>query len=325
MPSPPPGQRIRGPWLLAEHLRQAPWVRQAMLLLRRSVHEFFADHCQQMAAAISFHLLFSLFPLAIAAVGAIGLITQNPHARDAVATVVLKAVPLSSHGRQQLHGLLTSVSGSAGALGLLGIIGVIWAASGVMAAIRTALNVAWDTDHKRPFIRGKIIDLALVASVFLVTGAAQGIPLLASITRHGVHLPAALRFLQPLAGAAATAGVYLAASALLFATFLFLYRFVPAAPTRLRDIWPGALTAAAGFEAVQYGFSLYLTYFGHYNKIYGSLGAVVAFLFFIYLASAVFLLGAEIAAEYPRARPGTSPRPGPRRPESGQGTPGGPS
>ena len=76
-----------------------------------------------------------------------------------------------------LHELLTSVTGSAGALGLLGIIGMIWAASGVMAAIR-------------------------------ITGAALGITILASITRHGVHLPTALRFLQPLAGAAASASVY---------------------------------------------------------------------------------------------------------------------
>ena len=291
-------------WPQVGHLPQAGWFRQAVVLLRRSFHEFFADHCQQMAAAISFHLLFSLFPLAIAAVGVVGLVTQNPHARDTVITAALKAVPLSTHGKHQLHDLLASVSGSAGALGLLGIIGVIWAASGVMAAIRTALNIAWDTDRKRPFIRGKIVDLTLIACVFLITGAALGITILASITRHGVHLPAALRFLQPLAGAAASAAVYLAAVVLLFTTFLFLYRFVPAAPTRLSGIWPGALAAAAGFEAAQYGFSLYLTYFGHYNKIYGSLGAIVAFLFFIYLASSVFLFGAEIAAEYPRLRAG---------------------
>lgn len=82
--------------------------------------------------------------------------------------------------------------------------------------------------------------------------------MLASIIRHGVHLSGALRYLQPLAGAAASAGVYLAAAALLFATFLFLYRFVPAALTRLPGIWPGALAAAAGFEAVPYGFSLYV-------------------------------------------------------------------
>jgi membrane protein len=297
-----------------QRVLQHAWVRQGVLLMRRSSREFLDDHCQQMAAAISYHLLFSLFPLAIAVVGVIGLISQNAHAGDAVSTVVLKVVPLSAHGKHELRTALASARGGAGALGLVGIIGVIWSATGVMAAIRTALNVAWDTEHHRPFIRGKIVDLMQMGCIFLVVAAALGITVLASFVRRGgVRLPGALAFAQPLAGAATAAAVYLAAAAVLFVTFLLLYRFVPAAPTRLRDIWPGALAAAAGFEAVQYGFSVYVTYFSHYNKVYGSLGAVIALMFFVYLASAVLLFGAEIASEYPRlpgnGAGGQAPRP----------------
>jgi Virulence factor BrkB len=60
-----------------------------------------------------------------------------------------------------------------------------------------------------------------------------------------------------------------------------------------------ALAAAGGFEGLQYGLSAYLL-FGHYNNVYGTLGAVIAFMFFVCLASMVFLSGAEIAWEYPR-------------------------
>lgn len=286
------------------------WLRQALVVLRRAFAEFRADHCAQFAAAISFHLLFSVFPLAITAVGIIGLVTQDPHARDTVLAAMLKVVPLSAQGRQQLHGLLGSVSGGAGALGLLGLLGVIWSASGVMAAIRTALNVAWDTSKKRPFVRGKAVDLALVAGVFLVTGASLGLTVAASIARQGAaHLPGPLQSLTPLASAAASVGVFAASAALLFAAFAFLYRIVPAVPTRVRGIWPGALAATAGFEALQYGFSVYVAHFAHYNKVYGSLGAVIAFLFFIYLASMVFLFGAEVASEYPRLRAEAHPTP----------------
>ena len=281
-------------------------LRQAAVLLRRAFGGYRADHCQQMAAAISFHVLFAVFPLAIAAVAIIGLVTRDPHARDAVLTAVLKAVPLSAHGKQQLHQLLTSVSGGAAALGLLGLLGAAWSASGLMTAIRTALNMAWHTSQQRPFLHRKAVDLALVVGAFLVTGATLGLTLAASIARQGArHLPGPLQSLAPLAGAAASAGVYLASAALLFATFGFLYRFVPAAPTRIRGIWPGALAAAAGFETLQYGFSAYIAHYAHYNKVYGSLGAVIAFLSFIYLASMIFLFGAEIASEYPRlAHPG---------------------
>jgi membrane protein len=285
-------------WLL-----RLPWLRQAVALLRRAVTEFRADHCRQMAAAMSYHVLFSLFPLAILAVGIIGLVTQGSHARDMVVTAVLDVVPLSGHGRQQLRGMIGSVGGGAGALGLLGLIGVIWSASGVMTAVRTALNVAWDTDARRPFIRGKVVDLALVAGTFLVTGATVGLTVAAGIIRRGAaSLPHALRGLEPLTGAGAWLAVVGASFALLFAIFAFLYRVVPAVPTRLSGIWPGALVAAAGFEWLQYGFSAYLSFFGHYNKVYGTLGAVVAFMFFVYLASLVFLFGAEVASEYPRLR-----------------------
>jgi membrane protein len=293
------------PGAVAGWLRRLPWLRRALALLRRGVAEFRADHCPQMAAAMSYHVLFSLFPLAIMAVGIIGLVTQSPHARDAVLTAVLKAVPLSGHGRRQLRELLGSVNGGAGALGLLGLVGVIWSASGVMAAVRTALNVAWDTDARRPFLRGKAVDLALIAGVFVITGATVALTVAASIVRRGAaRPPQALRSLAPLTGAGAWIAVVAVTIALLFVTFAFLYRVVPAVPTRLRDIWPGALAAAVGFEALQYGFSVYVGFFGHYNKVYGSLGAVAAFMFFVYLASMVFLFGAEIASEYPRLRGG---------------------
>ncbi len=267
-------------------------------LFRRGFQEFRDDHCQQMAAAISYHVLFSLFPLAIVTVGIVGMVTSTAEARDRVVNAIVQHVPVQS---DQLQTWLSSVSGSSGALGLIGIVGVVWAASGMMAAIRTALNVAWDTDDRRPFFRGKAIDLALVAGSIALVGTALGLTVITSIARQGsTHLPHALRFLDPLAGVAASAVAFLLAFALLFFTFGFLYRVVPVVETRARHLWPGALAAAAGFEAVQYGFAAYIAHSHHYSQVYGSLGAIVAFLFFVYLASAVFLFGAEIASEYER-------------------------
>jgi membrane protein len=280
-----------------------PWVRRTLILLSRAVSEFREDHCPQLAAAIAFHVLFSTFPLLIVGVGIIGLITQDPHAREAVLRALIQALPLSGHGRQQLRQLLGSVGGSAGALGLLGVLGVLWSASGVMAAVRTALNIAWDTDAKRPFIRGKLVDLMLVGGTFVAVGATLGLTVAAAIVRRSaVRLPGTLHRLAPVTGALATAAVVVTSVLLLFATFAVVYRLVPAAPTRLRGIWPGALAAAVGLEALQYGFSAYVALFGHYNKVYGSLGAIVAFMFLVYVAGLVFLLGAEIASEYPRLR-----------------------
>jgi membrane protein len=286
-------------------LSRQPRVRHVLTLLRRSFDEFRKDHCQQLAAAISYHVLFSIFPLAITGVGILGLFMQSDAARNTVVDAVLKVVPLTDAGSKQLHQLLSSIGGGAGAVGILGFVGVLWSASGMMAAIRTALNIAWDTDQHRPFFRGKAVDLLLLGASFVVVAAALAVTIVTSVARRGSgYLPS---LLQPLAGTAASIGAFLVGAAMLFGIFLLLFRYVPAVTTRVRDIWPGALLAAIGFELLQLGFSIYVAHFAHYNKVYGSLGAVVAFLFFVYLANLTFLFGAEAASEYPRLPPMAAP------------------
>ena len=68
----------------------------------------------------------------------------------------------------------------------------------------------------------------------------------------------------------------------------------------MRDVVAGALVGALLFEALKHGFAFYLRNFTNYDAIYGSLGAAIALLFFVYLAACVLLFGAEIAAEWPR-------------------------
>lgn len=80
------------------------------------------------------------------------------------------------------------------------------------------------------------------------------------------------------------------------------YRVVPAAESQLRDVVPAALLVAAVFTAGQFPFSLYLDHFGRYNAIYGSFGAVIALMFFVYVVALVFLAGAHAAALVPVAR-----------------------
>jgi membrane protein len=294
----------------------------AALLARRSWHEYGDDHCQQLAAAISYHVLFSIFPLAIAGVGALGLVTRGTGTRDSVIDAAVAGVPLSTEGQQELRDLLVSVGDRAGTLGLLGLAGVVWSATGVMASVRTALNVAWDTDERRPFVRGKAVDLLLMLSVVIPLAAAFGATLLVGLVASGSQrLPGFLAWLAGPSVRLVTLGLTVA---LMTATFVAVFRWIPAVPTRVREVWPGALVAALGLELLQYGFSVYVSHFAHYDRVYGSLGTVVALLFFVYLASSVFLFGAEVAAEYPRlpdrqpAGPepeAADPEPGPAGPE----------
>ena len=271
--------------------------RFASRLAARSLAEFQADRCSQFAASISYHVLFSIFPLAIVVTGASAIVLHATGSRGHAVDTLVGAVPLSATGADQLRRLLLGATSTSSAAGLVGIVGLVYSASGMMAAIRAALNDAWDVAEFRPFLRGKLVDVGLVSLVATLGLASLGVTV-------------ALRFADRIASSAGVPGVGwiawgvgLGAPLLVaFAVLLFLYRVVPAAEVRVRDTWPAALVAAVLLVAAENLFAVYVGNFAHYNAVYGSLGAVIAFMFFVYLAASIFLLGAEVASEWPRVR-----------------------
>jgi membrane protein len=293
-------------------------VRFLLTLSRRSLEEFFADNCSQMAAAISYYVLFSLFPLLIFLVGVLGLFLQSSALQEDVIDAVLDNIPLSEEeGRSDVTEAVRGVAGvGSGALGVFGLIGMAWAGSNMFGIIRRSINTAYDLEYQRPLVQQKLLDLTMVAGMgvfFLASIAATGflrlvrqrsedIPYFGDVAEQAGFAWDAISFLIPLA--------------LSFLAFTFLYWVVPATKVRLRDVWLGALVAAVLFEVCKVGFAFYLQNFGNYDVVFGSLGAVAAFLFWIYLSANILLLGAEVASEYPRVLRGdyAEARPAPARP-----------
>ncbi len=272
-----------------------------MLLSRRSVTEFRDDRCIQLAASIAFHVLLSIFPLVIVVVSVFGLIVDDATARRTVLNTVTTYIPLDDSGRQSLLHLLTQLQGGSSALGILGLVGAVIAAGGMMGSVRRALTLAWDVSEHRPLVRGKALDLVLVVGAGIVLGASFALTLAVRIaSQAGLTTVGWLGFLGPLIGAAGWLMGFLIPLVLAFALFSFLFSVVPAAPTRFVEVWPGALAGAVLFQILKELFALYVTHFAHYNAIYGSLGAIAGFIFFVYLSANVLLFGAEVASEYPR-------------------------
>ena len=279
---------------------RAAWMR-VRALAARSVPEFFADGCPQRAAAMSFYALLALFPLAILCVAVFGLIASEGEARRQVVSFLLDNLPLErGEGRDRLNSLLAGVTESGGAVGALGLAGLVISASGLMTAARHALNDVWDCeDVRRPPLQGKLFDIALVLGAGAVIVLSLSITIAARVAaRAGEEVPGpggvVVGTLLDLADVLPVA--------LAFGVFLLLFAVVPAGHVRIRDAWPGALLAAVGYELAKSGFAFYLSNFGNYSAVYGSLGAVVAFMLFVFLAANVFLLGAEVASEWPGVR-----------------------
>ena len=276
------------------------WRTDLQLLAKRSVSEFLDDHCAQLAASMSYYVFFSLFPLAILAVSVAGVLLTDDALRERVVDELFNLLP-SGAGKEDLEALIDPIASGRSAVGVVSILGLMWAATGMMSALRFSLDTAWDLEFRRPFVRGKLVDLGLVLGVGGLLTISIGATAVLQVGRDVSDSVA--DSLGPF-GAEAT-GFFRVIAVLVpflltWTTFTIIYKVVPSVTTRIRDVVGGALVAALLFEALKHGFAFYLRNFSNYDAVYGSLGAAIALLFFVYLAACVVLFGAEIAAEWPR-------------------------
>ncbi len=241
----------------------------------------------QFAAAISYRVLFSLVPL-VSFVAAIADALLPDKQREAVARWLASVMPghaLDSSVRDALTGSRIPPT----LAGLVSLAILLWAASGMMAAIRVAFRVIWENDRRRTFVQSKLLDFLLVLGVGLVAIASLGSTLLVQVLAelgHDSELLAAV--LQVLASAALTFGI-----------LFVLYRFVPPVSPPRRAVWLPALLATVGFHLATTVYGLYLARFGDVTAVYGPLGAVLGFLLVVYCGVTVILLGAELVAAWP--------------------------
>lgn len=273
---------------------------RAATLGRRAFREFLDDDCLQRAAAISYFGLLSLFPLAIVFVAVFGFVVDDDAARREVIGFVLENVPLrEDDDGLDIEQMLITVTESGRSFGIFGVAGLLFSASAVMTAVRKGLNAAWDVETARPPLRGKLIDFLLVLGAGVVLAASIATTL---AVRHAAALTGHLGEPGVLAGNLLLLAGGLIPAVLAFAVCALLFALLPARSSGLRQVWPGALLAALGFEAAKHGFSLYLENAANYGAVYGSLGTVVAFMVFVFVAANLFLLGAEVASEWPQVR-----------------------
>ncbi|MDQ3631749.1 MAG: YihY/virulence factor BrkB family protein [Actinomycetota bacterium] len=277
--------------------RAARLLDRVLLTTVRAVVEFVEDRGHRDAAQISFFAVLSAIPLAMLLVGAFGLVFDEAEVRQRVITTAFDSVPVvQERERERLERAVSDALDNVGRIGPVSVLLLIVAATGVMGALRHSINVAWDIEARPSILRRKALDLALVtgATVLLV------VSLSLSLTRG-----AADRVDGAGGGGALLAfGLDALSEVLPFAfvaaVVLFLYRWLPVERPRVREIWPGALVAAGGLFAVKNGLELYLEYLADFGALYGSLGALMALLLFVFAAANVLVFGAEFASEWTR-------------------------
>jgi len=275
------------------------YLARTWALIFNSLGAIGRHHGGQLAASMSYYALLSVFPAAIVAAAVAGFVLDDPAAREDAVEFLFKELPLSeTDGRGDLETLIDGVIRNSGALGVIGVVALLITSSALISAARNSIAVIFEDDLTRGFLRGKGVDLILI----LIIGALFALSFAATVLTQ--FEPNFGGDVLGLVESALTATGSLLPIALSAAIFAILYRALPVHRPPLRDVWPGVVFATIGYEVVKRGFSLYLESFADYSAVYGSLGAVVAFMVFVYVASFAFLFGAEIAALWPEVRAG---------------------
>jgi len=258
-----------------------------------SIARYTANRNPQIAAAISYHVLFAVVPLFIFLGTIFGLLLRNDERRQEVTEQLVDRFPLSPEAGVDIERILSEIPTPLSVIGVLSIVALLWSASGMMSSVRVGLTAVFDGGQGRPFFHSKLVDVILVLSI-----ACLFVGLLALT----IAINAVQRWSETVAGGLGAAGLdrgsilaVLVPPVLTFGALLLLYRLVPRTHLRFRDLAVGALAAAVASEAIRIGFSYYLARVARYDLLYGALGSVFAFLLVVYLQAIVLLLGAEIA------------------------------
>lgn len=259
-------------------------------ILIRAKTEFTQDNIPMIAAGVTFYTLLALFPGIGAFVALYGLFADVAAAQRHLQTLSFVLTPemLKLVGDQMIR-LAAGDKGGQSLAFVFGVLVSIWSANGAVKAIMTGLTIAYDEQETRGVVRKTLVSLAFTLGFLVFVVAA--IALLAA-------QPAVAAFAGP--QAAALLG-WLSWPVLLIGLTLgiaLLYRFGPSRdPVRWRWITWGSIGVVLVWVAGSALFSLYVENFGHFNRTYGSLGAVIGFMIWIYLSVIVLLAGAELNAE----------------------------
>lgn len=255
--------------------------------------------CSGYAAALAYYFLFSLFPFLIFLTALLAYLPVGDWFEQVIALLsrVMPGAALELV-RDYLSGLLSQQRG-----GLLsfGILIALWTASNGMSAISGALNHAYGVEEGRPFwkVRAMAILLTVGLSIFLIASIVLLIfgPQIGGYIANWMGLGTVFEFGWNILR-------WPVILILVTAAIAAIYYFAPDVEQQWKWIAPGSLFAVTIWTILSLGFSYYVNNFGSYEKTYGSIGAIIVMLTWMYASGFVILVGGEINAEIEHASAG---------------------
>jgi membrane protein len=256
---------------------------------RRAVEGFLAHEGLQYAGTMAYFAVLSIFQLLVLAVVIGSYVFGEGAARDFVIEQVAAGTPIDG---ETVASIIDGAIEARGSLTIVGFALLTWAGLGVFSALSSGIGRVFEQAPPRSFLMDKLLGLLLM----LLTGGLALASLIIGIVT-GVLQSAAGDLVADLPGGGMAVWLIglLAPMILIFLAFWAIYRIVPNRHVGWSEVLPGAIAATALWTVLRFGFTWYATSVARYDTAFGPLSTGVTLLVFLYFASIIVLLGAEIA------------------------------
>jgi membrane protein len=274
------------------HGFRAIWVE----IVPHSLAKFYQDDSLTYAAALAFFFLLSIFPLLIFLASALAYVPV-PNLFTQIVQLMSLVIPNPAMGR--IRTILAQILQTNAGLLSFGIVATVWIASSGFSALIGVLDRVFEVRQRRPYWKQSLlaVGLTMLIGVMVVVALLAGVlgPFLGSLLPKVLGVHSLFVILWP----------YLRWTCVVLFLILSLQIMYLVAPSHHQPFFsqmPGAALAISLWIGVSFLLNLYLAHFGNYNRVYGTLGAVIALLMWFYVTALAVLLGAELNAELIRRR-----------------------
>lgn len=276
-------------------------------ILKQSINRFSEDRCTILAASLAYYTIFSLPPMLFILVTtltvSVGWYYGDQKAEDKAFSVVQQHVSEfigNKEAEKEVGSIMRSNrnSGSLGWKSLLSLGGVLIAATGVVVALQTALNVVWRIKPDPEISGWKNLIVKRLLSLLMIL--ALGLVLLLSFVVGGILDAVSNSVTNNTGWQTQVAAVLNFVVTFLIVTFIFaaIFKFMPDAHIAWKDVWVGSLVTAVLFAVGRIAMSLYFSYSSPGQQLGAAAGSLVILLIWVYYSSLIVLLGAEFTQAY---------------------------
>ncbi len=268
---------------LAEYSKPFAWILRCLRTVFYIFDEFVKDNCLQTAASLSYTTLLSLVPLAAIS---LAVLSRFKFSQESIENFLMQYLLPTASFQQVIVENIQKFARNTAALSIIGGLFLAVTAVALLNTVEGSFNYIWRVTQRRNLLSKftafwSIITFSpiLIGASLVLTGRFYRVGLVGSLLEHEL-IKSSINYILPFL--------------LIFVIIFIAYRVLPNTKVKASPAIIGALVATVLFSSARWGFGLYVTQYAHFNRIYGILGTLPAFLMWIYISWVIVLFGTEV-------------------------------